>query len=129
MWIQFMDMNSGGGRKEPHCYIYIEAKDEKEATVIFYNRFGHNPNRVTCTCCGEDYSITEYESLEAATGYERNDYIAAYGEDYDGSGPYGELESLESYETRKDVLVIRADEIKPEEREGDVPNQGYVWVD
>jgi hypothetical protein len=26
------------------------------------------------------------------------------------------------------VLVIRADEIKPEERTGSVPEQGYVWM-
>ena len=28
-----------------------------------------------------------------------------------------------------EVLVIRADEIKPEERTGRLPRQGYVWVD
>lgn len=64
MWTEFMDMHSGGGTKEePYEYIFIEAPRE-EAIIIFYNRFGHNPERVTCTCCGDDYSITEYETLK-----------------------------------------------------------------
>ena len=80
-WTQFWDMHSGGGCKEPpYDKIYIEAP-ESEATTIFYNRFGHNPERVTCTCCGEDYSITEYESLEDATACHRD---CAYIEDERG---------------------------------------------
>lgn len=75
MWTRFMDMHSGGGSKERWEYIFIEAP-EKEAKIIFYNRFGHNPDRVTCTCCGEDYSISESHTLAQATGYERCcDYI------------------------------------------------------
>lgn len=53
----------------PH--IFIEAP-ESEAKVIFYNRFGRNPDKVTCACCGNDYSTSESESLEQATGYYRN---------------------------------------------------------
>lgn len=71
MWTQFMDMHSGGGQKEKWAYIYIEAPEE-EAALIFYNRFGHSPFRVTCTCCGEDYSLIESPTLQHATGYERN---------------------------------------------------------
>lgn len=70
MWTRFMDAYSGGGQKEPWPQIWIEAP-EKEAKLIFYNRFGHNPDRVTCTCCGADYSIHEHETLEEATAYER----------------------------------------------------------
>lgn len=70
-WTQFHDMNSGGGKKEPFRHCFIEAPEE-QAKVIFYNRFGHSPDRVTCTCCGPDYSLTESESLAQATGYERN---------------------------------------------------------
>lgn len=109
MWTRFMDMHSGGGTKEePYEYIYIEAP-VSEAKVIFYNRFGHNPERVTCTCCGEDYSIDAEETLEKATEYERRDL------------------SLDEYMEREDVLFIHASEIKDEERQGDVPEQGYVW--
>ena len=54
-----MDMHSGGKcKEEPFEHIYIEAPQE-EAELIFFNRYGHNPNRVSCTCCGEDYNISE----------------------------------------------------------------------
>jgi hypothetical protein len=69
-WTQFHDMHSGGGQKLDWHHIHIEAPEE-EAKRIFFARFGHNPERVTCTCCGEDYSITEGASLAQLTGYER----------------------------------------------------------
>jgi hypothetical protein len=70
-WTQFHDMHSGGGTKEPpYERIYIEAP-EAEAKVIFYNRFGHNPERVSCTCCGEDYSTYESATFAQASGWER----------------------------------------------------------
>ena len=128
-WTQFMDMHSGGGLKEPYTHIYIEAPAD-EAIVIFYNRFGHNPNRVTCTCCGEDYSITESESLEQATAFARG---CAYGKGGYTEKPDEEwgktYTPLNEYLPRENTLVIRADEIKPAERKGDVPEQGYIWTD
>jgi hypothetical protein len=131
---QFWDMNSGGGQKESFKYCYIEAP-QAEAKVIFYNRFGHNPERVTCTCCGEDYSINESETLEQATGYHRGcksinigmhkwEYQEIHcGESY---RPYVELAD---YLNQADIMVIRADEITDADRLGDVPSQGFVWVD
>jgi hypothetical protein len=70
-WTEFWDMHSGGGQKTDWDRIYIEAP-EAEARLIFYNRFGHSPERVTCTCCGEDYSISEGLTLEQVSGYHRN---------------------------------------------------------
>lgn len=70
VWTQFHDMHSGGGQKLEWGQIFIEAP-EAEAKVIFYNRFKRNPERVTCTCCGEDYSISEEPTLARATAYER----------------------------------------------------------
>ena len=70
LWTHFWDMHSGGGKKEKWSQIFIQAP-EAEAIVIFYNRFGHNPHRVTCTCCGSDYSITEGATLEQLTAYHR----------------------------------------------------------
>ena len=96
-----MDMHSGGSQKESVGYIYIEAP-QSEAVVIFFNKFGHSPFRVTCTCCGEDYSMTEYSTVE-------NAYMAE--------------------EKVNDRLVIHAADIKPEWRVGEVPMQGYVWQD
>ena len=159
MWTQFWDMHSGGDLKEKWAMIYIEAPKE-EAEIIFYNRFGHNPHRVTCTCCGGDYSISTKEDLSQLTGYHRhcrvletprdpqtglckNDdptirkhsYLEAdeaipkgYKLSELGSWKYGEYQTLEEYKENKDVLVISAKDIKPEERVGEVPDQGYVWV-
>jgi len=161
-----MDMHSGGGQKEEWPFIIIEAPED-EARVIFYNRFGHNPERVTCTCCGEDYSISEEDSLEQATAYDRNcehayfrpdgtecqrdeawkigsgcaeGYSSGYVERQNQSKmrirldcnttddePWGLYMTLDEYLASGEVLVIRADEIKDEERKGDVPVEGYVW--
>ena len=130
-WTRFMDMHSGGPSKEDAEYIHIEAPQD-EAEVIFYNRFGHNPYRVSCTCCGPDYSISEHTSLAEATAYDRG---CDYDRDTDGyverADPKGwrKYMTLEDYLKTDEALVIRADEIKPEEREGSLPEQGYVWID
>ena len=162
MWTRFMDMHSGGGQKEDWAKIYIAAPED-EAIIIFYNRFGHSPKRVSCTCCGEDYSISEHENLAQLTGYDRNcrhlatpryksgkkkgqckrvkdpmfdlHYYLEKGEDppkgYEVNTdwlPCGEYQTLEEYVDRPDTLFIAASDIKPEERQGEVPEQGYVWV-
>jgi hypothetical protein len=113
MFVLFWDMHSGGGCKEsPYEKIYIEAESEDEAKTIFYNRFGHSPDRVTCTCCGEDYSVDGHDTLEEAADYHRNNRY-----------------SMEEYLAREDVLLIRAEDILPDERVGKVPRQGYCWID
>lgn len=126
MFTRFMDMHSGGRTKEePYEYIYIEA-GEQEAKRVFYNRFGHNPERVTCTCCGDDYSISESESLELASAFDRGCEYDMSIRDYDTTTA---KVSLDDYVQRPDVLVIRESDIKPDERIGEVPVQGYVWSD
>lgn len=158
-WTHFWDMHSGGGTKEkPYDSIYIEAPED-EARVIFYNRFGHSPDRVSCTCCGEDYLVREHESLAQLTGFHRgcrslitprdpktglhqNDdpVIKAHlylepgeeppaGYEVDTRWRRGPGITLAEYEKQADVLIIRASEIKSGERQGTVPPQGYVWVD
>jgi hypothetical protein len=144
-WTQFWDMHSGGGLKEdPYHYIYIEAP-EWEARLIFYNKFGHSPDRVSCTCCGEDYSIDEHESLFQATGYHRHCWYAHRGRKgkYVAPGkvpkgwkcdrkpvgiPSDKYQTMKEYEARKDVLIIRKKDIRPCWRKGEVPQEGYVWV-
>lgn len=120
MWTIFWDMHSGGGQKEKWSLIFIEAPEE-EATTIFYNRFGHNPNRVSCTCCGEDYSVSSEESLEQITAYHRG---CDYGENGYVERPnpkgYKDYASLEDFMKKEHVLVVSSEEIKPEEREGHV---------
>ena len=155
IWTSFYDMHSGGGTKvEPYKMILIEAP-EKEAISVFYSRFGRNPLRVTCTCCGEDYEVEEGELLQL-TGYARNCAYTLTGETEETTwGPrptYAYVEkqdpswrkycepgesavppegdrylTIEEYFAREDLLVIRAEDIKDEERKADVPTEGYVW--
>ena len=66
MWTRFCDTHSGGSQKEQWSHIYIEAP-EKEARDVFYKRFGHSADHVTCSCCGEDYSVREYTTIDNAT--------------------------------------------------------------
>lgn len=93
-----MDMHSGGGQKLDFSILYIEAPED-EAIGVFYNRFGRNPHRVTCTCCGPDYSVREVDD-------EPSEFADAYGT----------------------VAVIEAKDIEPYERNMEPPRQGYVWV-
>jgi len=126
-WTQFWDMHSGGGQKLDWAKIYIEAP-EQEAVSVFYSRFRRNPNRVTCTCCGPDYSITESETLEEATEYHRTfDYGPRKGtvltiEEYLSQGGKEGLVS-----PRETALAIYAKDITPEERQAHVPDEGYLW--
>ena len=155
IWTYFYDMHSGGDTKvEPYEMILIEAP-KKEAISVFYSRFGRNPLRVTCTCCGEDYSI-EAGELTRITGYYRNcayeptgevketpwgmkdvyEYVEkqnntwkAWCEPGTSSPPEGgRYLTIEEYFAREDVLAIPAKDIKDEERKADVPEEGYVWV-
>jgi hypothetical protein len=151
-WTQFYDMHSGGGQKLDWPHIFIQAPED-EARVIFYNRFGRSPNRVTCTCCGPDYSISETSTLELATAYERRlRYVLKFDSegmflegkylepDEDvpdgfklgaqlsfGSGSNGK--TLKEYIRKANVKIIYHEEILQEERKGEVPQQGFVWVE
>lgn len=154
VWTQFHDMHSGGGQKLKWARIYIEAP-RSEAEIIFQNRFGRNPHRITCTCCGEDYSLSEAKSLAEASWYERGcryGYVDAKGrevsqeiawvrgkgiqkgysekifESAETDNPYArEHIPLKEYIKQKDVLVIYAKSIKPKERVGNLAREGYVW--
>lgn len=103
-----MDMHSGGGQKLQWGIIYIEAPPQS-ARVIFYNRFGRSPDRVTCICCGEDYSVSDAPTFDELSKHDR-----------------GDLSSAE-YAERKDVLILKAADIDPLHRVGEVPTEGYVW--
>lgn len=123
MWTKFWDMYSGGGAKEKWSQIYIEAPED-EARVIFYNMFDHNPDRVTCTCCGPDYSVSEEPTLEEITAYDRE---CKWNRDTQKFEDTPGCLTVSEYEQMDDVRIIRSAEIKDEHRVGDVPQQGYVW--
>jgi len=123
-WVEFHDMCSGGRAKEVYSHIYIEADDEADACRVFYHHFGHSASRVTCTCCGEDYSVTEYESLHDATAFDRNckwDQVA--GEYVDEQDPTSTRRyiPLDTYLALPNVLVLRDADIPAAEHIGDVP--------
>jgi hypothetical protein len=73
VWTQFWDMSSGGGQKLKWHYIYIEAPEE-QAITIFKEMFGRNPYNVTCACCGSDYAVDAYPTLEEATEFHRRGF-------------------------------------------------------
>lgn len=104
----FWDMHSGGGTKvHPYDKIYIEAPME-QAIEIFKEKFGRDPSNVTCSCCGEDYSVDEHDSLEEASAYHRGCDWKKGGDGYDLSTA---RTSLQEYLKRPDVLVIRLEEL------------------
>jgi hypothetical protein len=133
-WTSFWDMNSGGGQKEDVSHIFIQAS-ETEAKAVFFSRFGHNPDRVTCTCCGPDYSVDEKPSLWELTAYERGCGWDKEKRGYSDTIPskYGEKKPpvlLSAYLLTPDNWrLVPATDIKPHERIVEVPKQGYIWQD
>lgn len=149
-------MYSGGGQKLKWAKIYIEAP-QADAEIIFQNRFGRNPNRVTCTCCGPDYSISESDSLAEASAFHRNcgyfyrdpkgkicpedeAWVTGKGLKKGYSGGYEEMPSKEKWRTGKHIGLeeylasdsahaIYAKDIKRDERKGTLHEEGYVWRD
>lgn len=134
MWVQFWDMHSGGKTKTQYHMIYIEAHDRKEAIGIFESRFNRSPFNITCSCCGEDYSIDSHDSIYEITGYHRNCraisfdgrqhipgktrcYIENDEEIPEGAtvcrsfNSYGEYMTLEEYMKLPDVLILPKHEI------------------
>ena len=69
-WTKFMDMHSGGGTKTDYECIYIEADTEDKAEELFEEIFDECPHSVACGCCGSNFSVSSYETLEEATKYE-----------------------------------------------------------
>lgn len=132
MWTQFWDMSTGGYRKLKWKYIYIEAPWD-EVKVIFYNKLGRNPDKITCSCCGRDYSTHTGETLENVTGYHRGcawddeneEYLEKQWTEEETGRPYM---PLDKYIKEEDVLVIRAVDILPEERVGTLPRSGWVYI-
>lgn len=70
-WTHFWDMHSGGDQKLTWAHVFIEAEQDR-AIKLFMEAFGRDPENETCNCCGEDYSISEGESLAQLTGYHRH---------------------------------------------------------
>jgi len=63
MWTRFYDLHSGGLPKTKWAVIWVELPED-EAVEWFKKRFDRDPNNVTCTCCGGDFSISCWTSWD-----------------------------------------------------------------
>jgi len=71
VWTQFYDRSSGGTAKAGFKSCFIEAP-EGEARKLFMEAFSQHPDHEACSCCGADWSVMEWDTLEEATQLERN---------------------------------------------------------
>jgi hypothetical protein len=94
-------MSSGGSQKTLYKHIFIEAS-ETQAAAEFIRRFDQYPDDVACGCCGENFAVHEYDSIEAATRYHRTASMGLYGRP--------EL-SVEEFCALEDVLYVPTDQI------------------
>lgn len=124
MWTKFWDMSSGGSEKLDWKFIFIEAEHE-EAQIIFQNKFGRNPNRVTCTCCGPDYSVDINDTLEQATAFHRNCKYAFL--DKDGKEVSQDIAFI-SGEGIQDGYVGKYIEIQKDDAYGFMMNDGKLMT-
>jgi len=117
--------------------------------------------RVSCTCCGEDYSISSAEDFAQISGYHRGCQTLVHktyrsgqnkglvkpipksmqryyeerekppkGWEFDTKRIFNnKYKTVLAYKRQKDVLVLSRHKIKSSERAGEVPNEGYVWVE
>jgi len=64
MVFSFSDTFSGGFRKSDFEYYLVVAESESAAITKFKEVTGCDPEEVTCQCCGSDFWICEYPSIE-----------------------------------------------------------------
>lgn len=106
MWTLFWDMHSGGDLKLNWSKIYVELPRDR-AIEYFKTRFGRDPYNVTCSCCGEDYSISEEDTLEQVSGYHRNCAYDVNTDKYvESSDDSCYFIPLDDYRKLEDVLII-----------------------
>ena len=126
-WTKFWDMHGGGTLKGDFQYYYINEKQDK-AAIVFYNKFGIDPYRTTCYCCGEDYAVSEHKTLTSATGYHRGCEWSQVKKDYvNKPDPKANYISLKKYKEQKDVLIIYKKDITREDTKGEplLPKDNY----
>ena len=107
-WFKFNDMHTGGFTKTDYDVIYIQANTETDAINVFKSKFQIEPYDIACDCCGYDFAISEENSLQQMTAYERgceyskdlSEYIEIQGSQYRDYIP------LDDYVKRNDVLVL-----------------------
>ena len=119
-WVHFWDMHSGGDNKiGTYEHIYIQAGLKPSATAItasateiFERLFGRDPDNVTCSCCGNDFSIDEDDNLYQVTGYDRGCTTDSNGKyvEYPAKTKYArKYVSLHDYIQQEDVCIVYSD--------------------
>jgi len=103
---RFEDTYTGGEQKLEYEYIYIQAPFQK-AIDAFTERFGRDPRLTTCQCCGMDYDIETFQTLEEASGFERDGYwVDGEFHDEPRDPAYSQYIELEDWLERDGVLYI-----------------------
>lgn len=111
-WTLFEDAFAEGTLKfHDYQWIIVEGKGEK-AVRLFKDVTLLDPFKVTCKCCGQHYSIREYDSVFQATGYQRgcqyDKELEAYIE-AQSDFPIVPYKPLEEFLKHSDVLIVYAD--------------------
>ncbi len=83
--------------------IFMEVKTQSPEEA-FKEFFGFSPGGISCECCGQDYSIIEYENLEEATEFDRRRNLE----------PNGEKQSVHSFLKLPGVRFVSLSEQKRE---------------
>lgn len=106
MWTRFRDMHSGGGQKTGFDHIYVELP-ERQAVTWFKQYFNRNPYNTTCRTCGDDFSISEGESIQKLTSFQRNARVNDDGTEVPES-TWGKYLTLEEYGDLDEAFIMSA---------------------
>ncbi len=119
MWTRFHDLEVGNTRVSQYQDIYIEADYSDSVRWLKENLNINAEHR--CRNCGPDYQITQYDTLEQATGQARGCAHAYSGnriQFFESGQPVPEewtvlrwssdYLSLSEYRQRPDVLIVQA---------------------
>jgi hypothetical protein len=114
-WTTFWDMHSGGDQKEAFGYLLIQAPEEV-AIAEFERRYNHDPSRVTCRCCGEDYSISQRSTIYEAVGYHlgwdvENDAYFDSPSKQNWGYPYVSLDDFLAHPEQHGMAIVWWDEV------------------
>lgn len=111
-WTLFADAYADGKLKfKAFEWIIVEGKEE-DALSLFMDITNVDPKKVTCTCCGQHYSIREFDSVFQATAFERgccyDMTLECYVEEI-SDFPIIHYTTVEDFIDRDNVLIIFAD--------------------
>lgn len=103
---RFWDSSSGGSQKTSYRVIFIAAEFQ-DAIDHFIDRFGRDPRNVTCKCCGKDYDIRTFNSLQQASAYFRDckEVAGSYVEEPRDS-TYSQYQTVDEFLDEDDILFI-----------------------